>query len=45
MQRTYDDDGFEFARLIALGSTYRGLADIGEVLTTIERIPDGDRET
>lgn len=44
MQRFYDDDGFDFAVLLALGSAYRGLADVGEVLATIERIPEGDRE-
>ena len=44
MERFYTDDGFQFAVLIALGSTYRGVADIGEVLSTIDRIPEGDRE-
>jgi hypothetical protein len=44
MQRFYDNDGFNFATLIALGSAYRGLADVGEVLATIERIPNGDRD-
>lgn len=44
MQRFYDDDGFDFAVLVALGSAYRGLADVGEVLSTVERIPEGDRE-
>lgn len=44
MQRFYDDDGFNFAVLLALGSAYRGLADVGEILATIERIPEGDRE-
>jgi hypothetical protein len=44
MQRFYDDEGFNFAVLIALGSAYRGLADAGEVLSTIERISEGDRE-
>jgi hypothetical protein len=44
MQRFYKDDGFDFATLIALGSSYRGLADVGEVLATIEQIPDGDSE-
>jgi hypothetical protein len=44
VQRFYQDGGFNFATLIALGSAYRGLADVGEVLTTIERVPDGDRE-
>lgn len=44
MQRFFDDDGFDFAVLIALGSAYRGLADVGEVLSTVERIPEGDSE-
>lgn len=44
MQRFFDDDGFQFATLIALGSTYRGLADVGEILSTIDRVPEGDRE-
>ncbi len=44
MQRFYEDDGFDFSTLIALGSAYRGLADVGEVLATIERIPEGDAE-
>jgi hypothetical protein len=44
IRRFFDDDGFHFATLIALGSAYRGLADVGEVLATIERIPNGDRE-
>jgi hypothetical protein len=45
MQRFYEDEGFDFATLIALGSAYRGLADVGEVLATVERVPNGDRET
>ena len=44
VQRFFEDDGFNFATLIALGAAYRGLADVGEVLSTIERIPEGDRE-
>jgi hypothetical protein len=45
MRRFFEEDsGMDFATLIALGSAYRGLADAGEVLATIERIPDGDRE-
>ncbi len=44
MQKFFDDDGFQFAVLSALGSAYRGLADVGEVLSTVERIPEGDRE-
>ncbi len=44
MQRHYDDDGFEFDRLNLLGSSYRGLTDVGEVLVTIDAIPNGDHE-
>lgn len=44
MHRFFDDDGFEFATLIALGAASRGLADAGEVLATVARIPNGDRE-
>lgn len=44
MQRFFDDDDMNFATLIALGSAYRGCADVGEVLATIEAIPQGDRE-
>lgn len=44
MQQFYEDEGFQFATLIALGSAYRGLADVGEVLSTISRVPEGDRE-
>ncbi len=44
MKRFYEDDGFQFAVLMALGSSYRGLADTGEVLSTVSRIPESDRE-
>jgi hypothetical protein len=44
MPRYYDDDGFEFERLILLGGAYRSLTDVGEVLVTTDRIPNGDRE-
>lgn len=44
MQRFFEDDGFQFAVLMALGSAYRGLADTGEVLSTVSRIPEADRE-
>ncbi|RKG84383.1 alpha/beta hydrolase family protein [Corallococcus terminator] len=44
MKRYFEDEGFEFARLNLLGATYRGLSDVGEVLVTLDRIPDGDRE-
>jgi hypothetical protein len=44
MKRFYADDGFEFDRLNLLGSAYRGLTDLGEVLVTLDQIPDGDHE-
>lgn len=44
MQRFFDDDGFDFATLLALGGAYRGLADAGEVLATIEQADGDDRE-
>jgi hypothetical protein len=44
MQRFYADEGFNFAVLMALGGAYHGIADAGEVLATIERVPEGDRE-
>ena len=44
MHQFFEDEGFNFAPLLALGLTYRGLADIGEVLSTVARIEDGDRE-
>jgi Esterase FrsA-like len=44
MQRFFDDEGMHFATLITLGFAYTNLADVGETLTTIERIPNGDGE-
>ena len=44
MKRHYADDGFEFDRLILLGGAYRGLTDVGEVLMTLDAVPDGDAE-
>ncbi|MCJ7436895.1 MAG: hypothetical protein MUP97_03935, partial [Acidimicrobiia bacterium] len=44
MKRFYDDDGFEFDRLNLLGAAYRGLTDVGEVLMTLDRIPNADME-
>ena len=40
----FKDDDFQFGTEIALGSTYRGYADAGEVLATAGRIKDGDAE-
>jgi hypothetical protein len=45
MRQFYDDEGMNFAVLIALGSAYHGIADAGETLATIERVPEGDRDT
>ncbi len=44
MQRFYDDEGMNFAVLLGLGFAYANLADVGETLATIERIPEGDGE-
>lgn len=32
-----------FAVLLGLGFAYHGIADAGELLATIERVPEGDR--
>jgi dienelactone hydrolase len=44
MQRFFYDDDLNFAVILALGFTYHGIADAGEVLATIEGIPNGDHE-
>lgn len=44
MMRFYEDEGMHFAVLLSLGFAYANLADVGETLATIERIPEGDRE-
>lgn len=44
MQRFYEDEGMNFAVLIGLGFAYANIADVGETLATIERIPEGDGE-
>jgi hypothetical protein len=44
MTRFYDDEGFEFDRLNLLGAAYRGLTDIGEILVTLDRVPNADSE-
>ncbi|HWM11457.1 MAG TPA: prolyl oligopeptidase family serine peptidase [Solirubrobacteraceae bacterium] len=41
----FKHDDFQFGFEIALGSTYRGAADAGEVLATAERISDGDADS
>jgi hypothetical protein len=35
---------FEFEALGALGATYHRGADVGEVISAVEKIKDGDRE-
>jgi hypothetical protein len=40
--RVFIDDDFQFGLEIALGASYRQAADVGEVLATSDRIPDGD---
>jgi dienelactone hydrolase len=44
VQRFYEDEGMNFAVLIGLGFAYANIADVGETLATIERIPEGDGE-
>lgn len=45
MRRFYDDEGMNFSVLLGLGFAYHGLADAGETLATIERVPEDDRDT
>jgi hypothetical protein len=45
MKSVFEDEGFEFDRRLLLGSAYRGLSDVGEVLVTLEKVTDGDRES
>ena len=42
MHRFYEDEGMNFAVLLSLGAAYSNLADVGEPLATIDRIPNGD---
>lgn len=44
MKRFYDDETMNFAVLLSLGFVYHGIADVGETLATIEKIPEGDKE-
>ena len=41
MRPFFKDNDFNFLTEIALGSVYRQAADVGEVLTTVDRIHDG----
>ncbi len=40
--RFFDDDGFEFAALLVLGSTAYRMAEAGEVYATCDQITEGD---
>ena len=42
MRGMFNHEDFRFGFEIVLGSTYRGYADVGEVLATAERVKDGD---
>ena len=42
--RLFTDDDFQFGLETVLGGAYRQASDVGEVLATAERIPDGDAE-
>jgi len=44
MKFLFDDESFSFEALRAAGYASRGGADLGEVLATCARIPDGDEE-
>lgn len=44
-RRFFDDEGFEFMALIALGSTAYRLAEVGEVYSTTDRITDADADS
>src|ERR1019366_8016011 len=41
MRPFFKDEDFNFLTEIALGSTYHRAADVGEVLSTVERIRNG----
>jgi hypothetical protein len=45
MRPFFKDDDFNFLTEIALGSVYRQAADVGEVLTTVDRIHDGKAQS
>jgi dienelactone hydrolase len=41
----FKDDDFNFLTEIVLGATYHGAADVGEVLTTVDRIHNGKHQS
>jgi hypothetical protein len=45
VHRQFLDEGFEFDRLLLLGSAYRGLTDVGEILRALDDVVDGDQES
>ena len=44
MDPTFKHDDFQYGFQIALGGAYRGVSDVGEVLSTASRIEDGDAD-
>ena len=45
MRPFFKDDTFSFLTEIALGATYHQAADVGEVLSTVERIRNGHAQS
>ena len=45
MRKQFDNDHFQFGFELALGAAYRQGSDAGEVLTTLDRITDGDSDS
>jgi hypothetical protein len=45
MRPFFKDEDFNFLTEIALGATYHRAADVGEVLSTVERIRNGDAQS
>jgi hypothetical protein len=43
--RFFEDDGFEFQALVALGSTAFRMAEVGEVMATVSRVKDRDSQS
>ena len=45
MRPFFKNEGFNFQTEVALGAAYRRAADIGEVLSTVERIRNGHAQS
>lgn len=43
--RWFKNEQFDFEARLALGAVARGLGDVGEVISTVDRIKDGDYES